>query len=153
MTTIRAAPVIVLLAVAAAVPVYKWVDDDGRVHYSDRRPPGDGSAEPLELLPAPSDAEVQSARERVAALESRARAALDERAAALERQRREEQLAEAERADRLRRCDFARRTLATLQIRRPVYRIDASGERVYLDDASRAAEVERTQRDIATSCG
>jgi hypothetical protein len=56
------------LAVAAAVRIYKWIDEGGTVHYSDQPPPLGGEGEALELPPAPPERDVRKARERLEAL-------------------------------------------------------------------------------------
>jgi uncharacterized protein DUF4124 len=59
---------VVLLALLLGTPVtagglYKWVDDQGGVHYSDK-PPEKGKARELEVPPSPSQGEIDSARQR-----------------------------------------------------------------------------------------
>ncbi len=61
----RTALVIAFWVVLAAGtgPVYKWVDEDGNVHYSDQPRPQDN--EPEELMPtsAPDSVDVREAEE------------------------------------------------------------------------------------------
>ena len=51
------------------------------------------------------------------------------------------------------RCDRAKRNLGVLKEQRPVYRYDQKGERQYVDDSARAAEVSAAQRAVAANCG
>lgn len=48
---------------AVAADVYRWVDREGKVHYSDTPPPGDRSAKPIDLSnakpPGPGDLYVE----------------------------------------------------------------------------------------------
>jgi hypothetical protein len=50
------------------------------------------------------------------------------------------------------RCILARQNLHLLEMQRPVYYIDERGERVYLDDQVRAAEMEWMRAEIAEYC-
>lgn len=45
--------------------VYKWVDANGSVTYSETPPPGGASSEAVDLLPAPTPADVEAAQQRV----------------------------------------------------------------------------------------
>lgn len=76
---------------AAAVPIYKWVDDAGRVTYSSLRPPAGVRAEKVEPAPQPPVEDVRQAEERT----ERARALARELEA--ERIRQEAEAAEAAR--------------------------------------------------------
>ena len=50
------------------------------------------------------------------------------------------------------RCITARNNLEGLQKDRPVYTLDEKGERRFLDDKTRAAEVVRAKKEISTYC-
>jgi hypothetical protein len=142
-----------LLAIAAAaVPVYRWIDEAGNVHYSDRVPDTARESQGVELLPPPPAAEVDAARTRLSRLQEDLAAAAQRRAEVQERERIERELAEAQRVEWLRRCTFAQQNLYALAQARPVYRIDETGKRVYLDDRERAAEVARLEAERAEYC-
>ena len=136
---------------AAAMPIYKWVDEAGNVHYADQPPP-EHDTEEVALLPAPGAAEVQKAQQRLDGLLAAQRANQEQRAAAQEQERLERELEEAQRVARVERCVIAQQNLHSLQLPRPVYHIDAKGERVFLDDAQRAAEMERVRSEVDTYC-
>ena len=86
--------VVVAMALAsiAATPIYKWVDGQGKVHYTDRAPPPDSEGEALTLLPPPSEGEVEQAGSRLAGLLSKQAASRETRAAQQERERLEREL-------------------------------------------------------------
>lgn len=153
-------------AAPAAAGVYKWVDGSGQTYYGDSPPPG-VEATPMTSAPPPTDADAESAAERLEQLklDAAARDAARER----ERAQRAEREAKAagELAEREARCRAHYEALAALQSGRPVfldeqgsYRLkrlqgwpDAyTGERSYLDDAARAAAIERTQAAIRADC-
>lgn len=50
------------------------------------------------------------------------------------------------------RCEHARANLDALKLERRVYRADAKGERHYIDDDARPAEVASIERFVATNC-
>lgn len=94
---------------AAAVPIYKWVDDAGRVTYSSLPPPAGVRAEKVEPPPQPAVDDVRQAEERT------------ERARALARELEAERLreeAEAAEAARLRALQFPPPPIV---IEKPVY--------------------------------
>ena len=53
------------LVAVAAVPIYKWVDETGNIHYSDQPPPPGQTGEAVELLPAPRQEEALRAQARI----------------------------------------------------------------------------------------
>ena len=141
-----------VVLVAGAGPVYKWVDEDGNVHYSDQPPPQGHEAEELILESAPSGDDVREAQKRLDALQAKYQTSQDQRSAAREEKRLQRELEEVQRVDRQRRCIFARQNLHTLKEKLPVYSIDEKGDRVYLDAEGRTAAIERKRAEINTFC-
>lgn len=167
-----------LVAFPASAQIYQWKDAQGRTHYSDTPPP----TEPVKTLQAkprapivpneetPPAAEAgaetqagEAAAEEKKPAEGKAEAAKPQTAAEKDAEFRKRRAAEAEAADKAakerqraedmrRSCDQARGQLAALQNSRRVTRYNASGEREFLDDSARAAELERTQKYIADNC-
>jgi Domain of unknown function (DUF4124) len=146
---------LLLLSVAAAGAdgtVYKWTDNEGRIHYTDCPPPPGCQAEIIATQPPPDRTEVERAQERLDALlaeqEKTAAAREQER---LERQRR--QVAAMQMAvARKRACIEAQQNLHSLLMNRPVYYINEQGERVFLDEAAHKAEIEHTRQLIRENC-
>ena len=149
--------VVLLWTINGHCEVYKWTDEEGRVHYGDT-PEENAPAQTLELQPAPDtystdlDNLYQRAREADQRMDARRQQAVDKR------------VARQEDADRKQRCMEARKRLSMLQEQRPVYH-DASGElrvkwdydfyqgeRAYLDDAQRQAETGRARAAVAAEC-
>jgi len=148
---------LVILLVAAAAhadpgTVYKWTDKEGNVHYTDCPPPPGCKAEVIESQATPSAADVEQARQRLEKLlaeqEQSTAVRLEER---LERQHKEAAAIE-QAAARKRICIMAQQNLHALLMERPVYYIDEKGERVFLDDASHKAEIERMRELITQYC-
>jgi hypothetical protein len=130
--------------------IYQWKDKSGQYVYSDNPPPGNI---PSRLLrrdavgeisqPAPSAASPTTA-DRELELKKRQQEQGDKQAKA------EKDGADAK--ARAQNCDSAKNQLAALESGQRVARFNAQGEREFLDDAQRSAEVERTKKIIADSC-
>jgi len=141
---------VVVLTLGATV--YKWVDEKGVTHYSETPPASEQRAKKIEVQPSSPAAGAEAGRKSWQEKEVE----FQKRQAEREEARKQEQAAEAaaRRDARIReeRCAAAKKNLETLQIRRPVYRLDEKGERVYLDDPGRAAEIARMKKEIETYC-
>ena len=141
--------------------VYKWVDADGNVHYSDKPPESQPSTEVDIQQPVPAG-EAAEAGERSEAGEdgegeTSAEAWLEQQRAEREadrQQKREEKWVSE--TDTSQQCSNARRMLDRLEIQCPAFyddrgilrvecpyhpRIAYEGERRYIEDADRAATI------------
>lgn len=131
---------------AAASEVYKWVDDHGRVHYTDRVPGDAQAADTLELREPAATGDGQRARQ------DKQRRLLE--AFEAERMEREEAeaRARAEAQERAGRCERARRELAAVEQASLVYTRGQDGERRYMSDEERARATSQTRAWIAKWC-
>ncbi len=135
---------ILLLAVAAAAPakLYKWVDEQGNVTYSERKPPGRDAKE-IKLLGVPAVSNEQ-ARERLDQLNDRADTERKDRDFkqnyASETAEREARLKEN--------CEIARQNLRVLETASRVQGADGG----FLDDEQRKARIAQTQQQIEDNC-
>ena len=131
-----------LAPVASGAEVYKWVDEKGVTHYSEK-PPDSGEAKRIEIAPSPSAA-------------PRPPVNWKEKEAELQRQRilkaRSETPSEAEVAKRHDRCLEARRRLDLLAKGRPLYNVNERGERIYLEDKERESESQRWSVEADANC-
>ena len=148
----RMLPLLLLLALGAtanAEGLYKWVDSQGKVHYSDQ-PPADAKAQGQKLeirnQPAASSGESpeQSLAEKVQA--SRKRKAEAEEA------KQKQDKAAAETKQKQDNCIQATGHLRTLQQGTRLIRYNAAGEREYLDDAARQQAILDAQKAVDTWC-
>lgn len=144
-------PIAVVL-LAAGGTIYRWVDEAGTVHYSDRAPPSGSEGGAVELQPEPAASEMEAARARLEHLKSELATAQQQRETAEEQARTERLIEQAQRVARERSCALIHQNLYALAQPRPVFRIDQTGQRVYLDDAARAAEVKRLEAERAEQC-
>lgn len=133
--------------------IYKWVDEEGNIHYS-QDPPQNKSAEPLNIKVPKSSAageETTDASEDTAASKSSAenddktnkQKILEEAQAAAKKRE------EAEKKN----CQIAMKRLATISAGGRLYEVDESGERHYWDDQTLQAKKAEAQKDVDQWCG
>lgn len=143
-----------VLSTPALAQLYKWVDKDGRVTYSDQPPAaqvskqlniGTGTTGPVGTgTTGPAAAAPRSALERDKELEKgrlQAKGKAEE-AAALERK------AEINREN----CDRAKAYLRTVTAGGRIATYDSEGERVIFDDAQIEAERVKAQKTVDEVC-
>jgi hypothetical protein len=137
---------------AGAGPVYRWVDEAGKVHYSDHPPPQDNESEELMPTLAPGSDDVGEAQETLDRLLPNQQASQDRRSAAREQGPAQSVLEQAQRGDRQERCLKFQDYLHTLELKVPGYVMNEKGDRVFLDAEERAAEIERSRAEINKFC-
>jgi len=145
--------VLVLVACTASVQaqVYKWVDKDGKVQYSDQPPPPDATKSAIQKVTstssspaAPSDKAAEKAPDKGKAFEKR-------RSESAEKQKKDDEASKlAQRKQEA--CDDARANLKSLEAGGRLSKADATGERVFLEDDQRQQEIARAQNFMAESC-
>ena len=159
-----AAGLLALAAIGAhAQTLWKWRDAAGQLHISDTAPPpgtparniisGPGGLPPVAMTPkAASDAEAPQAAA------SAGESALDKKKKAAEKQKADAEKAEHDAVEarnaaiRKDNCAHAQSSLQELQSGQRVARMNANGEREFLDDAQRAAETKRVQDAVTSNC-
>ena len=144
------------IAPLAHAQVYKWVDKDGKVQYSDQPPaPNQTTSVPQRLTSTSSSTAATPAapgeksdsekapdnnkefeKRRTAAAE---KAKKDEDAAKIALQKQES-------------CNEAKGQVKSLESGIRISRTDANGERTFLDEDQRAKELERMQKIMADAC-
>ncbi len=147
---VATASILALIAANAvfASDIYKWIDDDGNVHYGDR--PDGQQPQRVAIVSHPTDpARVQAATE--ARHESRAAKAEAAAAAAAAGPSADELKAEAD--DRAQKCATYKAQMQKLVVSRRLYRENENGERVYLDESETIAARERVENQINEFCG
>lgn len=162
---------VALAACGAALAQYQWVDKDGRKIYSDRPPPADVPQKNILKQPrgasmtapramtasapaASPDAPALAASKAASAPGTGTDKTLEEKkkqaeAAEAAKKKEEEQKIAAQRADN---CKRALAAKTGLDSGMRIARMNDKGEREILDDAGRAAELERTQAIIQSDC-
>jgi IS5 family transposase len=141
--------VLSLLGLNAHAGVNKWVDAEGKVHYSDAPPPeaktetvrnisGKGQTE------APATYSTKSYAEREAEMK---KSKLEKEEASKKEAQKNAATEAKERS-----CEAARQHARALEEGARVYNYDQNGERVYLDDDTRAQRLEEARKTISADC-
>ncbi len=155
-----------LLLTADVLAQWAWKDDNGRLMFSDRPPPptvkaeqivrqpGGGSSQPSlrsgDELPrdaAKGDAS-KAGQKTLAEREMEYRKRQTERAESEKKSAEQQQLAQRRQQE----CDRSRGYLRSLEDGVRIARTDAQGNREFLDDNQRNAEITRTREMIARDC-
>ena len=150
---ILAALACALAATVAHGAVYKWVDDQGVTHYSEKPPPGRKAGQLRIQPPRPSSAPEAGAGAPAAKSWQEKEAEFQQRRVAEEQARmKREQQERRSAAEQRRNCILARQNLHALEEQRPVYRINERGERVYIEDKEREAAKRRLREIVDQNC-
>ncbi|MBS3018654.1 hypothetical protein DJFAAGMI_01386 [Comamonas sp. PE63] len=141
-----------------AIAQWQWIDGQGRKVFSDRAPPADIPAK--NILRTPGGAKPAAP---VAVPEASAAPSVDKGVdKGLEEQKRKQQEQESAKAqaDKLQKekqrqdnCNRAKQARATLASGRMLSHVNANGERGFMDEATRDAEIKRADAVIASDCG
>lgn len=141
--------VLLLCALATAhAGVHKWVDANGVTHYSEEAPAGQASTEVQTAAPPPN----APAGESTLDVMNKADAMVAERKRRIAAEQQAEQEQKLQANQQKMRCAVARRNLEVLQSRARVYTFGEEGQKVYMDDAARARELESAQKAVSEYC-
>ncbi len=127
--------------------IYKWIDENGNVHYEDR-PSGD-EVQRVDVISSSTDSSAVQA-----SIDAR-RARESERAETRAKRGEEEQAAATARAEleqRATKCAESRARMESYLQARRLYNENAAGEREYLDDDGVMQARERVQAEIQKHC-
>jgi hypothetical protein len=133
---------------AAANEIYKWTDAEGNVYYEDR-PTGAATEERLDMTYRATDngAVQERVQKRVDAQTAKREA--DSVAAAAEKEAADSAAADQARQEK---CDRSRARLDSYLKSRRMYRTDADGQRVYLDETQRQEARQKAEEQISEFC-
>ncbi len=138
----RCLPIFLLLLCASAHgALNKWVDDEGKVHYSDQPPPANVKAQTLVPPPAIKG---ESAEKTIAEREAERKKA--QKAKEEEAQQQENALAKQKN------CEGAKGNLRVLKSNSPISTYNEKGESINMDDATRQKKIEEALKQISTYC-
>lgn len=139
-----------LICLNAHAGLNKWVDADGKVHYSDTPPPEvtTQSVRNIAGKEEQADAPASYSPKSVAEREAEYKKAKQEKTEA--EQKKAQQDANAE--TKIKNCAAARENLRVLEAGTKIVTYDANGERTYLDDDARAQRLEEAQKVIDSNC-
>lgn len=133
-----------------AEKVYKWVDKDGQIHYSNQKPPGE-DVETVKIKKAPkvvTKENTEDAEEAQADPET-AEEPVDPKA----EKEAKEQMAKADAINRKKQCDAARKNLNALNTSTRVATVDeATGARTLMTDEQRVKAFQQANKAIKDFC-
>ena len=140
----------VFCTVTQAGGIYKWVDEEGNVHYS--QDPQHRAAQPMNIkVPKSSTTSEATSSQNKATTQTEPQSSdggsAEEQSAIKEAAARKQQ--EAEKKN----CQVAMKRMATITAGGRIYEVDAQGERVYWDDNTRKAKLAEAQKDVDQWCG
>ncbi len=153
----------ILSAAPAALAQWVWKDDSGQTVASDQPPPPNIPASRILRTPAkkssgvvPTDTNSGNDANDTKSVPDKSLAQQNQefekrqKAQADAAKKQQEEAAKAQRKEQV--CTALRSNLAGLEAGGRIVRINEQGEREYLDDSQRQAEIQRTQSDIAKNC-
>ena len=132
--------------------IYKWVDEEGNVRYSDCPPPPSCDAETIQAPQEPNPTDVRRAQERLNEMLEEQHVSKDEREQEKLEKERQRVIAMTVAVAKKRVCIRVRQNLYVLQVQKPVFYLDEKGEYVYLDEETRQAEIRRMEQLITDNC-
>ena len=153
MKTAMAVLAALAFSAGALAQTYKWVDKDGKVRYGDIPPAGVNAAP---LRPPPAGISSQSSAPSPAAKKD-AKPLTPEQAFQKRQQERAEAdkksaQSQAEAQKKRENCDAAQANVRQLEAGTRVSTVNAAGERVFLDDEQRSAQLQRARQAAAEWC-
>ncbi len=138
-----------LLSFNAHGEVKRWVDDNGRVHYSDQPPPANTKVTPLITTATPATAASGvSAPKSLAERDAEYKKAQKAKEVATQKTAQQQEQALAKQKF----CADTRTNLTILENSPRIMTYDANGERSFLDDAARQQRIEEARKSIGTNC-
>ena len=129
----------------------KWVDEQGKVHYSDNPPKHNAKVQQLQFkdtVATPPPADDLYAPRSTTEMEADLKRGKDARAA---QEKKDEQVRAQAEAKQIN-CANARANLTSMQQHGRMFKADANGERVYMDDNQRQQQIDAAQSRVNEYC-
>ena len=137
---------LVLLPLAAAAQMYKWVDEKGRTVYSEQPPPDGKAATKLDIRTSPGSP---------AAPTDWKQKEMDARTTRITKEQKDQnEKAQEQNVTSARRnnCIESQRQLDIAQAQRPVFEVNEKGEKNYLDDTARQRQIDGWAANVKKYC-
>jgi Domain of unknown function (DUF4124) len=153
-----AAVAIFLATATVAAQVFKWIDKDGKVNFTDTPPPAEAVKGEAKKIVTPSAVPSPQAAPSKLATPPSTKTGADQ---AKDAERKKTDLAEKakkdEAADKIakqneERCKEAKRYLTTLESGAPIKQSNDAGQAVFMTDEARASESARAKSAVTESC-
>ncbi len=137
-----------LVSLNSYAGLHKWVDSEGKVHYSDEAPPADVKSESLRSAPEESAASGPAPAKTIYEQEAEMKKAKKAKEEAAQKAAKQEEEAKAKRQN----CEQARTQLQTLQNSPRIAVYNEAGERTIMDDATRQQRIDDAQKAVSQYC-
>jgi len=143
---------LILASTSTFGAINKWVDSEGRVHYSDEPPPADAKSKTLH--PDANTQQGNASASGVAATKTIAEREAELKKAQLSNKDAADKSAQKQAAAKAQQtsCDLAQQNLRSLQSGLRMVDINEKGEQTFIDDKQREERVAKAQKDIGTYC-
>ena len=141
---------LLLTSISSHAALNKWVDADGKVHYSDTAP-ADVKAKKLRSSAAPDAITAVSgiaAPKSLAEREAEWKKSQKSKEEATQKADQEKEAASIKQKN----CETARSNLATLENSPAIVTYNEKGERIYMDDSSRKQGIEESRKAVSSYC-
>ena len=141
----------------AQAQVYKCKQADGSLHFQSSPCPAGASSSTVAMPPAAREPARGANQDSTDARKTyQIRKSPQELAQEKDRQRAEQESKryndEVKAYNRAQRCNHARQQLGVVKAGRPAYRLDNAGDRHYIEDQNRAAEIAAAEQRVAAEC-
>lgn len=134
-------------SLATADQVYRWVDKDGHVHYSQTPPSSTNiNAQTMNIAPPPPDPTTLRDEQDLSK-------ELKDKDKQSQEQQQKEKAAQAQQEQQQKECDYLQQRLQVLERGARVSTMDAEGNRTYVSDDDRAKQEQELQDQINKQCG
>ena len=142
---------LLLTSFSSHAALHKWVDSEGKVHYSDTAAPPDVKSQKLRetapVQPITSDSPAMTPKTYVEREADRKRAQKEK--SEVEQKAAQQQ---EEASNKQKNCEAARSNLIALERSPRLVTYDAQGEATYLDDNARQQRIEEANKAISSYC-
>ena len=139
---------ILTVPIAAHAGVYKWVDDNGKVHYGDQpkasQPTVEMNIDDTTHAPSSSDDVLSREEKRERLLQS-----MEEDRVEKQEKREKQQAAKEQNRQK---CNQYRDRMRHYERANSLYKLDKDGNRVYISDADRVSATKKLQAKIKKYC-
>jgi hypothetical protein len=138
-----------LAATASSAEIYKWVDEQGKVHYGDT--PVDQSSTQMNITQPEADKKISSQPDPTSRDERRRKLAEAMQEDRLKKQE-QKQKARDEKEKLNSQCVHAKDALKNYETAGRLYNLDKDGNRVFMSDAEKEATTENLRAQIKKHC-
>ena len=149
-TILALAPLTLASLSVTAAAVYKWVDENGKVHYGER-PPNGAASKRIKVTAAPAAQQPSSAPSTAERLDKRRKLLKSYAADRAEKREQKAKLA-AQRNKLKAQCAKLKKYLQQEQSAKYLYRKDKAGNKIVVSDKERVTQVAGVKKEYKKHC-